>query len=82
MLVFFNSNVFEHSIIHRNGRWRSVWKVSNGGNDITGRIRVNVHYFEDGNVQLETDTTKTISGSSVFFFIPVHMLIFLFALFI
>jgi len=45
-----------------NGRWRSQWtcKFSSGGNiTLTGHIRVNVHYYEDGNVQLTTDTPKT-----------------------
>jgi capping protein alpha len=41
-----------------------VWKVSGNGSSVTGRIRLNVHYFEDGNVQLQTDTNKTIQGSS------------------
>jgi len=45
-----------------NGRWRSQWtcKFSPGQNiNLTGQIRVNVHYYEDGNVQLTTDTPKT-----------------------
>jgi len=44
-----------------NGRWRSEWKIvlaKSGNMTITGRIRVQVHYYEDGNVQLQTDTTK------------------------
>lgn len=47
-----------------NGRWRSVWTVpvSKGGNvTISGRIRLQVHYYEDGNVQLHTDTTKKVA---------------------
>jgi len=48
-----------------NGRWRGVWtcKLTPGGGaiEISGRLRVNVHYYEDGNVQLTTDTPKTIS---------------------
>jgi len=44
-----------------NGRWRSQWtaKFSNNGQvDLNGRIRINVHYYEDGNVQMTTDTPK------------------------
>jgi len=48
-----------------NGRWRSQWtcKFSPGGGNInlSAQIRVNVHYYEDGNVQLTTDTPKTLS---------------------
>lgn len=47
-----------------NGRWRSVWTCkfspSGGQVEITGKLRVNVHYYEDGNVQLTTDTPKSI----------------------
>jgi len=50
-----------------NGRWRAVWtcKLAPGGGniDISGRLRVNVHYYEDGNVQLTTDTPKSFSAS-------------------
>merc|ERR1712188_34547 len=46
-----------------NGRWRSVWtcKVSGSNVSLEGNIRVSVHYYEDGNVQLNTDTKKTAS---------------------
>lgn len=33
------------------GKWRSEWKVTK--NEISGKVRVVVHYFEDGNVQLD-----------------------------
>lgn len=45
-----------------NGRWRSVWTCtfSNGGQvTLEGTIRLNVHYYEDGNVQLSSNTNKT-----------------------
>jgi len=45
-----------------NGRWRSVWTLtfkSGGEVAIKGNIRVNVHYYEDGNVQLRGEVTKT-----------------------
>lgn len=46
-----------------NGRWRSVWTcVVNGSKaSLSGNIKINVHYYEDGNVQLNTETTKTAS---------------------
>jgi len=48
-----------------NGRWRSVWTVSNG--ELVGHFKIIVHYYEEGNVQLNTDTTQkttiTESGS-------------------
>jgi len=48
-----------------NGRWRSVWtcKFSGGGQvDISGKLRVNVHYYEDGNVQFTTETLKKLNA--------------------
>lgn len=41
-----------------NGRWRSVWSAKfspNGPVTLEGDIRINVHYYEDGNVQLVTN---------------------------
>jgi len=50
-----------------NGRWRSQWtcKFGTGGGNVTmnGQIRVNVHYYEDGNVQLTTDTSKQLTAT-------------------
>eukprot|EP01103_Thecamoeba_quadrilineata_P006938 TRINITY_DN16690_c0_g1_i1.p1 TRINITY_DN16690_c0_g1~~TRINITY_DN16690_c0_g1_i1.p1 ORF type:complete len:302 (-),score=56.33 TRINITY_DN16690_c0_g1_i1:39-944(-) len=41
------------------GRWRSVWKLTfnpdSGQINLSGHVRVTVHYFENGNVQLNTD---------------------------
>lgn len=55
----------------RNGRWRSEWKIpvgKSGNLALSGRIRVQVHYYEEGNVQLQTDTSKktTAAAASVF----------------
>jgi len=48
-----------------NGRWRSVWTFHDG--ELIGHFKIVVHYYEDGNVQLNTDTTQkttiTESGS-------------------
>lgn len=42
-----------------NGRWRSTWSVS--GSNLKGDVKVNVHYYEDGNVQLNTSNTFSTS---------------------
>jgi hypothetical protein len=53
-------------IIPRNGRWRSKWSLAfNKGQtecELTGLVKAQVHYFEDGNVQLVSskDITETI----------------------
>lgn len=39
-----------------NGRWRSVWTYSNG--ELVAHWKIVVHYYEDGNVQLNTDTSQ------------------------
>jgi len=56
----------------RNGRWRGVWTCKfapgSGSVEVTGKLKVNVHYYEDGNVQLTTETPKAINvtgGGSV-----------------
>jgi len=53
--ALFNGNNFY------NGRWRSVWSatfVPGKQATVAGNIRVNVHYYEDGNVQLNTNCNK------------------------
>lgn len=50
-----------------NGRWRSQWilEVSGSSAKLNGTLRANVHYYEDGNVQLtsEKNIELTASGS-------------------
>ncbi|KAH9060495.1 F-actin capping protein alpha subunit [Lactarius vividus] len=43
------------------GRWRSEYIVDLDERKITGRILVNVHYYEQGNVQLETKHNASIA---------------------
>ncbi|KAI0045888.1 F-actin capping protein alpha subunit, partial [Auriscalpium vulgare] len=59
------------------GRWRSEYSIDLEAKTIAGRILLNVHYYEQGNVQLETthkssltlpstlDTTSPSSGSKI-----------------
>lgn len=50
-----------------NGKWRSEWTITVGGKvQCEGRLRVQVHYFEDANIQMHTDkkTNETVSGGS------------------
>lgn len=39
---------------NRNGRWRSTYTYSPSDSSLTGTIKVDVHYYEDGNVRLLT----------------------------
>lgn len=47
-----------------NGRWRSLYLYSPSASSLTGSIKVDVHYYEDGNVRLLTDKPVSISVSS------------------
>lgn len=49
---------------HRNGRWRSLYVFDISSNSITGSIKVDVHYYEDGNVRLLTTKPVKASASS------------------
>ena len=42
-----------------NGRWRSAYSYSPSAGTLVGTIKVNVHYYEDGNVALTT--TKPVN---------------------
>jgi len=48
-----------------NGRWRSTWEITFGAGaqaSIDGKIQVNVHYYEDGNVQHNSSTEKHLQA--------------------
>jgi capping protein alpha len=47
-----------------NGRWRSAYLYDPSSGSITGKINVDVHYYEDGNVRLLTDKEVGASGGS------------------
>lgn len=48
----------------RNGRWRSSYIFSPSSSSLTGTLKVDVHYYEDGNVRLLTDKPISLSVSS------------------
>jgi capping protein alpha len=45
-----------------NGRWRSVWTLHN--KDVSGTVKVQVHYYEEGNVQLNGEISHSASISA------------------
>jgi capping protein alpha len=54
----FNSNNYW------NGRWRTVWTVQfkpGGQAKLDGSIKIQVHYYEDGNVQLTANYNKKLN---------------------
>jgi hypothetical protein len=48
----------------RNGRWRSLYIYEPSSSSLTGSIKVDVHYYEDGNVRLLTNKPLSSSVSS------------------
>jgi len=63
LTVCISSCLFNSSNFY-NGRWRSVWsvKIASGKAELEGNIRINVHYYEDGNVQLNSNFSKKKDG--------------------
>ncbi|KAK0742506.1 F-actin capping protein alpha subunit-domain-containing protein [Apiosordaria backusii] len=47
-----------------NGRWRSLYIYDPSSNSLEGSIKVDVHYYEDGNVRLLTDKKVNVSVPS------------------
>lgn len=47
----------------RNGRWRSTWVISPESNELKGTVKINVHYYEDGNVQLNASKEIEVTAS-------------------
>lgn len=61
------ANQWVVSLSHRNGRFRAIYQVpvSSSSTTVTGKIHVDVHYYEDGNVALNTHKPVSISVPSV-----------------
>ena len=47
-----------------NGRWRSLYIFDPAGGNLEGNVKVDVHYYEDGNVRLLTNKAITAQVSS------------------
>ncbi|KAK5163927.1 F-actin-capping protein subunit alpha [Saxophila tyrrhenica] len=45
-----------------NGRWRSTYLLDPSSNTLSGTIKVDVHYYEDGNVRMSTNKKVEASG--------------------
>jgi capping protein (actin filament) muscle Z-line, alpha len=45
-----------------NGRWRSTYIVNPSSNSVNGMIKVDVHYYEDGNVRMSTSKKVELSS--------------------
>eukprot|EP01116_Phalansterium_solitarium_P018698 TRINITY_DN5048_c0_g1_i1.p1 TRINITY_DN5048_c0_g1~~TRINITY_DN5048_c0_g1_i1.p1 ORF type:complete len:279 (-),score=66.41 TRINITY_DN5048_c0_g1_i1:76-912(-) len=50
-----------NSACYWNGRWRAAWTFAPGAGEVSAHIRVTVHYFEDGNVQLNTEHSQKVA---------------------
>jgi hypothetical protein len=48
----------------RNGRWRSLYLFDPSSGSLEGALKVDVHYYEDGNVRLLTNKPISASVSS------------------
>lgn len=47
-----------------NGRWRSTYLLNPSSNSLQGTIKVDVHYYEDGNVRMSTSKKVEISSGA------------------
>ena len=47
-----------------NGRWRSTYILNPSSNSLEGTIKVDVHYYEDGNVRMSTSKKVEITSGS------------------
>lgn len=52
------------TVVYRNGRWRSLYIFDPSSSSLEGSVKVDVHYYEDGNVRLLTNKPVTATVSS------------------
>lgn len=45
-----------------NGRWRSTYSLDPSGGGLRGTIKVDVHYYEDGNVRMSANKKLELNG--------------------
>jgi len=50
---------------HRNGRWRSLYLFDPSSSSLDGIVKIDVHYYEDGNVRLQTSRESSSTVNSV-----------------
>ncbi len=58
------ASLANHTLRYRNGRWRSQYIFDPSSGSLSGSLKVDVHYYEDGNVRLLTDKLVSASVSS------------------
>lgn len=46
-----------------NGRWRSTYTFDPSSSSLSGNVKIDVHYYEDGNVRM--NTTKKVEAGNV-----------------
>jgi capping protein alpha len=51
--------------LFRNGQWKSIWTVTPNEEKLTGSISTKVHYYEEGNVQLDSSREVDLSLEAV-----------------
>jgi len=59
------SGLLLKTVAFYSGRWTSIWTVKftpGKTSDLVGTVKSDVHYFEGGNVQLNTNVTKSKKG--------------------
>lgn len=65
-----------------NGRWRSTWQITfsptGGQATIDGKLQVNVHYYEEGNVQLNNTVEKHLQSAGIYLFLLLILQFYLF----